>query len=73
LSSLSVSSQNRNGKNVLPLNRYAFQYLKAKTNGGNDFVFKGTKDFTISAPLNVIKYVKGISQALLTAFATGSR
>lgn len=32
----------------------------------------GTKDFTISAPLNVIKYVKGISQALLTAFATGS-
>ena len=33
----------------------------------------GTKDFTLRAPLNVIKYVKGVSQALLTAFATGSR
>ncbi|CAG5102839.1 Oidioi.mRNA.OKI2018_I69.chr1.g491.t1.cds [Oikopleura dioica] len=32
----------------------------------------GTKDFTLRAPLNVIKYVKGVSQALLTAFATGS-
>ena len=33
----------------------------------------GTRDFTLQAPLNVLKYIKGIGQALLTAFATGSR
>ena len=33
----------------------------------------GTKQFHIRAPLEFFKYIKGISQALLTAFATASR
>ena len=33
----------------------------------------GTRDFSLRAPLNYLIYIKGIGQALLTAFATGSR
>ena len=33
----------------------------------------GTRNWSLRAPLDFIRFLKGISQALLTAFATASR